>query len=281
MHLTPRVCLYLSLFTLILFALIQSALATTYLLGPELQSVYLDQRDPDDNFVDKRGLLVASEQDENTRIVIQFDLGDWLPNTDSITYGGLRLYHYRGGNYTVSRTVDLYSLTSAFDESTATWNSPWAAPGGDYDAGISVSADVPEAWGNWVEWDVTEILKNRWSNLAGYGFLLKDPVEDSPPPDGPYVRFRSRRYMDEAPQELPLLTVQIGLPSGDVDGDGLVTLGDAIYLLNYLFKSGPAPDPMESGDSNCDYEVNLGDAIYILNYLFKGQSPPGCSEPPL
>jgi hypothetical protein len=279
-HRTSRVYLYLMVLSFVLFAPVQSALAVTYIMGPELQSVYLDQRDPDDNFIDKRGLLVASEQNENTRAVIRFDLGDWLPNSDSITYGGLHLYHYRGGNYAVSRTVDLYSLTSAFDESTATWNSPWTAPGGDYDVAVMASADVPEAWENWVEWDVTEILRNRWSNVAGYGFFLKDPVEDSPPPDGPYVRFRSRRYLDEAPGELPYLTVQIGLPSGDANGDGSVTLGDAIYLLNYLFKGGPVPYPTGVGDANCSSDVNLGDAIYILNYLFKGDSPPGCPGPP-
>jgi hypothetical protein len=63
---------------------------------------------------------------------------------------------------------------------------------------------------------------------------------------------------------------------GDANGDGLINLGDAIYILNYLFKAGPAPDPLEAGNANCDGAVDLGDAIYILNYLFKGGPPPGC-----
>jgi len=62
--------------------------------------------------------------------------------------------------------------------------------------------------------------------------------------------------------------------SGDVNSDGLVNLEDALYILNYLFKNGPAPSPMEIADVNCDEEVNLGDALYLLNYLFKGSTPP-------
>lgn len=69
---------------------------------------------------------------------------------------------------------------------------------------------------------------------------------------------------------------------GDVaptGGNGVIDVGDAIYLLNYLFKGGPAPDPYMEGDTNCDGVVNLGDAITILNYLFKGWPIPKCCDP--
>ncbi len=63
---------------------------------------------------------------------------------------------------------------------------------------------------------------------------------------------------------------------GDANGDEIIDLADAIYLLNYLFKGDPPPDPLEAGDANCDGVVELGDAIYLLNYLFKGGPEPGC-----
>ena len=63
---------------------------------------------------------------------------------------------------------------------------------------------------------------------------------------------------------------------GDANADGTVDLGDAIYILNYLFKSGPDPCPMEAGDASSDGVVDLGDAIYVLNYLFKGGPAPSC-----
>jgi hypothetical protein len=63
---------------------------------------------------------------------------------------------------------------------------------------------------------------------------------------------------------------------GDANADGTVALGDAIYILNYLFRSGPNPCPMEAGDANYNGAVDLGDAIYILNYLFKNGPAPSC-----
>lgn len=63
---------------------------------------------------------------------------------------------------------------------------------------------------------------------------------------------------------------------GDPNSDGMTDLGDAIYLLNYLFRYGPGPCPLESGDNDCDGSVNLGDIIYLLNYLFRDGPPPTC-----
>jgi hypothetical protein len=209
MHKKSQVSLFLML--LVSFLLTKSCIAGTYLFRPEDNSVYIDQRDPDSNFVSFTGILVVSESSENVRTVIHFDLGEWGP--DSISQAKLYLYHYRGGNYTGSRTINVYPLTSTFNESTATWNSPWTTPGSDYDNSILASAEVPEAWGNWVSWDVTEILKNKWNNVANCGFLLKDAVEEAPPPDGPYVRFHSHRkdslpYLEvtTTEQQAPFLT---------------------------------------------------------------------------
>ncbi len=65
---------------------------------------------------------------------------------------------------------------------------------------------------------------------------------------------------------------------GDANGDGSVDIGDAVFVLNYLYKGGlpPACDPItDCGDVNLDQTVDLGDAIYLLNYLYKNGPPPG------
>jgi Tol biopolymer transport system component len=64
--------------------------------------------------------------------------------------------------------------------------------------------------------------------------------------------------------------------SGDADSSGSIDVSDAIYILNYLFRGGPAPKPLMSGDSNNDNEISLADAIYLLNYLFRGGPMPSC-----
>lgn len=65
---------------------------------------------------------------------------------------------------------------------------------------------------------------------------------------------------------------------GDVNGDSIVTVADIVYLINYLFKSGPAPiGSLLIGDVNCDGNVSVSDIVYLISYLFKGgPSPLGC-----
>ncbi len=62
---------------------------------------------------------------------------------------------------------------------------------------------------------------------------------------------------------------------GDANGDGVIDVGDVVYLINYLFKNGPAPYPLEAGDANSDSVVDIGDVVYLINYLFKNGPPPG------
>jgi hypothetical protein len=64
---------------------------------------------------------------------------------------------------------------------------------------------------------------------------------------------------------------------GDATDDGAANVGDAVYLLNYLFKAGDPPEPLCKGNVNCDEVVDLADAIYILNRLFK-HGPPCCFD---
>jgi hypothetical protein len=62
---------------------------------------------------------------------------------------------------------------------------------------------------------------------------------------------------------------------GDANGNGEPTISDVVYIINYLFKSGDAPFPVQAGDVNCDNNVDITDAVYLVNYLFKSGSPPG------
>ncbi len=64
---------------------------------------------------------------------------------------------------------------------------------------------------------------------------------------------------------------------GLVDDDCLIGITDVVYLINYLFKSGPEPVLLEAGDVNCDHEITISDAVYLVNYLFKS-GPPPCKD---
>ncbi len=63
---------------------------------------------------------------------------------------------------------------------------------------------------------------------------------------------------------------------GDANGDLLINIGDAVFLITFIFKGGDAPVPMESGDANCDLGTNIGDAVYLVNHIFNGGPSPCC-----
>jgi hypothetical protein len=64
---------------------------------------------------------------------------------------------------------------------------------------------------------------------------------------------------------------------GDANGDGVIDIGDVVYLINYLFRFGDPPCPSEAGDINCDEVIDIGDVVYLINYLFKDGPPPSQS----
>ncbi|MEZ5360209.1 MAG: trypsin-like peptidase domain-containing protein [Candidatus Zixiibacteriota bacterium] len=66
---------------------------------------------------------------------------------------------------------------------------------------------------------------------------------------------------------------------GDANGDTSINVADAVYIVNYVFKGGPAPIPVEAGDANCDTSMNIGDAVYLVNYIFRGGAAPCASCP--
>ena len=53
-----------------------------------------------------------------------------------------------------------------------------------------------------------------------------------------------------------------------------VAINDAVALLNWLFRGGPAPDCEDAADTNDDGDLNLTDAIATLRWLFLGGTAP-------
>ena len=61
---------------------------------------------------------------------------------------------------------------------------------------------------------------------------------------------------------------------GDANGDGAVTVSDAVFLTNYVLHSGPEPQPSASGDGNQDCVLDMQDIILLVDYLYHGGMPP-------
>jgi hypothetical protein len=61
---------------------------------------------------------------------------------------------------------------------------------------------------------------------------------------------------------------------GDADGSEDVDIDDIVYLIDYIFSEGPAPDPLEAGEADCSEGIDIDDVVYIINYVFGGGPAP-------
>lgn len=61
---------------------------------------------------------------------------------------------------------------------------------------------------------------------------------------------------------------------GDANGSGGINIGDAVSILNFVFRNGPAALPLEAADANCDGAINLADAVFLIQYIFHGGGEP-------
>ena len=54
----------------------------------------------------------------------------------------------------------------------------------------------------------------------------------------------------------------------DADGNGYVSIGDAVFIVNYIFGGGPAPSTSCGGDANNDGSITVADAVAIVMTVF-------------
>jgi hypothetical protein len=111
---------------------------------------------------------------------------------------------------------------------------------------------------------VTIDAQNNWWGHKSGPF---DPVDN---PDGQGNRVSQRVNY------IPWLQIIFPYVCGDANSDSSATVSDVVYLINYLFKGGPVPDPIQKVDVNSDGNVTVSDVVYLINYLFKG-GPAPCS----
>jgi hypothetical protein len=71
-----------------------------------------------------------------------------------------------------------------------------------------------------------------------------------------------------------------GYRFGDNNYNGVISISDVVYLINYIFSGGPAPLPIHLvADVNCSSVVSISDAVFLIKYIFAG-GPPPCSPCP-
>ncbi|MCC6963819.1 MAG: hypothetical protein IT585_11260, partial [candidate division Zixibacteria bacterium] len=95
--------------------------------------------------------------------------------------------------------------------------------------------------------------------------------------------FTMQLYDSSVPPKslLQSYALTVGPPAtvcGDADNSGVVSISDAVYLINYIFAGGPAPNTT-AADADCSSSVSISDAVYLINYIFAG-GPAPCAACP-
>jgi hypothetical protein len=74
--------------------------------------------------------------------------------------------------------------------------------------------------------------------------------------------------------DIVFVTVLPTFLCGDADASGGVDIDDAVYLINYIFMGGPAPEPPEAGDCDCTSTIDIDDVVWLINYIFVAGNAP-------
>ncbi|MBU1319238.1 MAG: choice-of-anchor D domain-containing protein [candidate division Zixibacteria bacterium] len=62
---------------------------------------------------------------------------------------------------------------------------------------------------------------------------------------------------------------------GDADGSTAIDIDDVVYLIAYIFASGPEPIPLVCvGDADGAAGVDIDDVVYLITYIFAGGPAP-------
>jgi len=135
--------------------------------------------------------------------------------------------------------------------------------GGDPDPGDTVTYDI-----YFGDTDTPPLVEAGWSNTSYHLDVLDNDVTY-------YWKIVSRDAIGNTTEGLVWnFTTFPPYVCGDADNDGVVNILDVVYLINYKYKKGAAPDPLLLGDVNYDWIINILDIVHLINWKYKNGPPP-------
>jgi len=175
------------------------------------------------------------------------------------------IFRHFGGK--LNRLLDLYEMGKMWEVSAGIYN-PSSPDQPGFFGLVVVCGAASQAW-----WEGQRVLLATWTFTVSDTMTVCIYEWGGPPPEPlSFTRIDATNYKPR--YNMPFyMSVRLYMP-GDADGNGVINSADLVYLINYLFKGGPAPKPPQAGDVNCDEIINSADVVYLIDYLFKGGPPP-------
>jgi hypothetical protein len=122
----------------------------------------------------------------------------------------------------------------------------------------------------------------RWVFAPGDSSTWRGPYKSTDtcmighawPTNGTYqVKVLARDKWTESHSWSDSLAVQAYV-CGDANGDGFISITDAVALIGYIFVGVPEPNPIEAGDPDCSGFTSISDAVLLIGYVFNGTPEP-------
>lgn len=198
---------------------------TELFYSTEDAQVYMDS--PNTNYgastsmqVKNEGIAFAWECDA----LLRFDLTS-IPLTTVIDLASLHLYyHDYAGTNPAGRSLTCKKIMDSWKEETVTWNSRPAV-----DPEVVAEAVVPSQFG-WMEWDVTDAVRDIVNGHANYGWSINDD-RGWIYPSIPTTRFHSKEYEGYIPYlEVVSTGVLNELPVADHGGPYTGIVGQTVHF---------------------------------------------------
>jgi len=151
---------------------------------------------------------------------------------------------------------------------------------------IQCCLDMPQAYLDqpyyYQMWAVGGTPPYTWTKMAGqlpYGLTLSSSgVISGTPTYASTAMFYISLGDDSKATDYQWITMTVIEPPyicGDADGTGAVDIDDVVFLIAYIFSSGPAPSPLVSGDADCSGGIDIDDVVYLISYIFASGPTPG------
>jgi len=213
-------------------------------------------------------------------VLAEFDLADYAGQTIWVRFYVRPIIsnpHNPKASYIVVDDVELFrdynTQTVIASDITDTLYSFSEKAVGDYYYQVRAK-DAQDQWGTFSAYGLVTVTEEVCFDTDGDGYGDPDHPENTCPDDNcPYVY-----NPDQADSDGDGIgdACDFEYVCGDANGDGVVDQLDVAFLIDYLHKGGPAPDPMEAGDANGDGTVDQDDSKYLIEFLHKDGPEPVC-----